>query len=89
MTKANEDTERRMLSFILSWVVIIHKLQGTTLNRDVIDLPKENFANSQVYVTLSHVISLNGLSVSNLVPNKILNKAHDEIVFVEMQRLLS
>lgn len=89
MTKANEDTERRMLSFTLSWVVIIHKLQGTTLNRDVIDLPKENFGNSQVYVTLSHVISLNGLSVSNLVPNKILNKTHDERAFVEMQRLLS
>lgn len=89
MTKANEDTERRMLSFTLSWVVIIHKLQGTTLNRDIIDLPKENFGNSQVYVTLSHVISLNGLSVSNLVPNKILNNTHDERAFVEIQRLLS
>ncbi|KAH9642039.1 hypothetical protein HF086_008726 [Spodoptera exigua] len=35
------DVERRMLPLILSWAVTVHKLQGTTLDRAVIDLGKK------------------------------------------------
>uniref|UniRef100_UPI001478C190 ATP-dependent DNA helicase PIF1-like n=1 Tax=Osmia lignaria TaxID=473952 RepID=UPI001478C190 len=86
-TKGYGDVERRMLPLILSWAVTVHKLQGTTLNKAVIDLGKKNFAKGQIYVALSRVKSLDGLALSDLAPNKVLVKPHDERAFAEMQRL--
>ncbi|XP_076393046.1 uncharacterized protein LOC143266003 [Megachile rotundata] len=86
-TKGYGDVERRMLPLILSWAVTVHKLQGTTLNKAVIDLGKRNFAKGQIYVALSRVKSLDGLVLSDLAPNKILVKPHDERALAEMERL--
>ncbi|XP_076396730.1 ATP-dependent DNA helicase PIF1-like [Megachile rotundata] len=69
-TKGYGDVERRMLPLILSWAVTVHKLQGTTLNKAVIDFGKRNFAKGQIYVALSRVKSLDGLVLSDLAPNK-------------------
>lgn len=86
-TKGYGDVERRMLPLILSWAVTVHKLQGTTLNKAVIDLGKKNFAKGQVYVALSRVKTLNGIALCDLEPSKLLTRPHDEKALREMERL--
>ncbi|CAH1645765.1 unnamed protein product [Spodoptera littoralis] len=85
--KGYGDVERRMLPIILSWAVTVHKLQGTTLERAVIDLGKKNFAKGQVYVALSRVKNLDGIALCDLESSKLLNRPHDNKAFTEMQRL--
>ena len=87
--KGYGDVERRMVPIILSWAVTVHKLQGTTLDKAVIDLGRKNFAKGQIYVALSRVKSLDGIALSDLEPNKLLNKPHDERSLKEMERLRS
>lgn len=86
-TRGYGDVERRMLPLILCWAVTVHKLQGTTLDRAVIDLGKRNFAKGQVYVTLSRVKTLDGIALSDLEASKLLTKPHDERALAEMLRL--
>ncbi|CAK1599483.1 unnamed protein product [Parnassius mnemosyne] len=67
--------------------VTVHKLQGTTLDKAVIDLGEKVFAKGQAYVALSRVKTLEGIALSDLEPNKVSHKPHDERALAEMQRL--
>lgn len=55
----------RQLPFRLAWAVTIHKAQGLTLNRCIIDLAGGTFADGQLYVALSRARSLDGLVLAN------------------------
>ncbi len=69
----------------LAWAITIHKSQGLTFDRAVIDA-KSAFANGQVYVALSRCRTLEGMVLSSPIPARSV--ATDEAVssFVEAAR---
>ena len=59
---------------ILAWALTIHKIQGASLDRAIIDAGSSIFEYGQTYVALSRIRSLEGLYLSNFHPERI--KAH-------------
>ncbi len=71
-SQTNEITEEELGSFSqyplrLSWAVTIHKSQGLTFERAIIDAG-DSFAPGQVYVALSRLTSLDGLILRSKIP---------------------
>lgn len=60
------------LPLMLAWAVTIHKAQGKTFDRVIIDLP-QSFAHGQTYVALSRATSLSGIYLRRpLTPHHII-----------------
>ena len=57
----------RQLPFRLAWAVTIHKSQGKTFDRVVIDLERGAFATGQTYVALSRCTSFEGIALRSPV----------------------
>lgn len=55
------------LPFKLAWAITIHKSQGQTIERMVVDLTGGTFASGQLYVALSRSTSLDGLVLTRAV----------------------
>ena len=55
---------------MLAWAVTIHKAQGKTFNRAIIDIGRGTFAHGQMYVALSRCTSLEGLVLKKRVEMK-------------------
>jgi ATP-dependent DNA helicase PIF1 len=60
------------LPFKLAWAITIHKSQGQTVDRLVVDLAGGTFAFGQLYVAISRCTSLNGLVLKRSVLPKDL-----------------
>ncbi|MFO8236150.1 MAG: helix-turn-helix domain-containing protein [Bacteroidales bacterium] len=56
----------------LAWAVTIHKSQGLTFEKAIIDV-SQAFAPGQIYVALSRLTSLDGLILNTPIPQKNLN----------------
>lgn len=54
----------------LAWAVTIHKSQGKTFDRVVIDMGRGAFAHGQVYVALSRCTNFDGISLTKKITKK-------------------
>ncbi len=52
---------------MLAWAVTIHKSQGKTFDKVIVDVGNGTFAHGQLYVALSRCTTLDGLVLRNLV----------------------
>lgn len=73
----------RQLPFKLAWAITIHKSQGQTLDRAVIELSGGIFANGQLYVALSRCRSLAGIVLTREI------RARDVRVDYRVRRFLA
>jgi len=55
---------------MLAWAVTIHKSQGKTFERVVIDIGRGTFAHGQMYVALSRCTSLEGIVLKQAIEKK-------------------
>lgn len=55
----------------LAWAITIHKSQGKTFDKVIIDIGRGTFAHGQVYVALSRATSFNGILLK-----KAISKSH-------------
>ena len=62
----SETYSRTMFPAILAFAITIHKSQGLTLNRAVLDLSDRDFSAGQTYVAISRVRSIRGLMFDRL-----------------------
>jgi hypothetical protein len=59
------------MPLVLAWALTIHKIQGSTLDRAIMDLGTTVFEYGQTYVALSRVRSIDGLYLKAFVPQRI------------------
>ena len=74
---------RLQLPLILAWGLTIHKAQGLTVDKVVLDMDGR-FSAGQAYVGISRVRSLEGLFITNFDKRKI---RHQPAFLTEMERL--
>lgn len=82
INESTRDVEQQTLGFFvqfplrLAWGITIHKSQGLTFNKLIVDAQKA-FANGQVYVALSRVRSLKGLILTSPISQKFLGPSNN------------
>ena len=79
----------------LAWAVTVHKSQGLTFDKAIIDVGQA-FAPGQVYVALSRLRGLDGLTLRTRIQSHVINSDRDVVNFTQktqdqepLERLLS
>ncbi len=54
----------------LAWAITIHKSQGKTFDKVIIDIGRGTFAHGQIYVALSRCTSLEGITLKRAIEKK-------------------
>lgn len=67
---------------MLAWAVTIHKSQGKTFERVIIDMGKGAFAHGQSYVALSRCISLDGMVLKKRFTKNHIRMDHNVMKFL-------
>lgn len=70
----------------LAWAVTVHKSQGLTFDKAIIDVGQA-FAPGQVYVALSRLRGLDGLTLRTKIQNNIIYSDHDVVGFTQKTSL--
>ncbi len=74
LNKENNELEENIIGkythypIKLAWAITIHKSQGLTFNKAIIDI-SDVFASGQIYVALSRLVSLKGMVLSRPIKN--------------------
>lgn len=74
VTQRGPYAQRLQVPLMLAWAVTVHRVQGLSLDRAVLDLGR-CFKAGMVYVALSRVRSMNGVFVKSFVPSKVIADA--------------
>lgn len=69
----------------LAWAITIHKSQGLTFEKAIIDAG-QSFAAGQVYVALSRLISLDGLVLHSKISADCINSDKSAIAFSDSEK---
>ena len=69
----------------LAWAITIHKSQGKTLDRVIIDLGHGAFAAGQLYVALSRCRSLSGIALKQPVTHNDIRCDSEVIAFMQLR----
>ena len=59
-------SEQYQFPIVLTWAITVHRVQGLSLDKAVIDLGSSIFAHGQAYVAFSRVRSLEGVLLIGL-----------------------
>lgn len=70
----------------LAWAVTVHKSQGLTFDRAIIDVGQA-FAPGQVYVALSRLRSLDGLILKTRIDPSVIQNDHEVVAFSKTKHL--
>ena len=87
-TKLPFKMNRRQFPIITSFAMTINKSQGQSLARVGVYLPTPVFSHSQLYVALSRVKSIDGLSILILGQDKHPTNVTTNVVYVEVLQIV-
>ena len=87
LNERNEKIGITQIPLILSWAITIHKSQGLSLEKAMINIGSNIFEYGQTYVALSRVKSLGGLYLQNINIHKIRANPKVKVFYESVQKI--